>query len=260
MNQDHRAGGQEQVPVDLTRLPRHIAIVMDGNGRWAKQRGLPRVAGHRAGVKVVRDIVRASGELGLEVLTLFAFSTENWLRPRAEVSALVRLLITTIRNEIAEINRSNVKILVIGRWDEFPAAARREVAEAIAQTANNTGLRLILALNYGGRREIVEAAKRLAQDLLDGKHRLSEVDDALFASYLDTAGLPDPDLLIRTSGEMRISNFLLYQLAYTEMCVTPILWPDFRREHFYAAIRDYQQRERRFGRTSAQVRMAVTDR
>lgn len=248
------------MPVDLTRLPRHIAIVMDGNGRWARQRGLPRVAGHRAGVKVVRDIVRASGELGLEVLTLFAFSTENWLRPRAEVSALVRLLITTIRNEIAEINRSNVKILVIGRWDEFPASARREVAEAIAQTANNTGLRLTLALNYGGRREIVEAAKRLAQDLLDGKHQLSEVDDALFASYLDTAGLPDPDLLIRTSGEMRISNFLLYQLAYTEMCVTPILWPDFRREHFYAAIRDYQQRERRFGRTSAQVRMAVTDR
>lgn len=244
----------------MTRLPRHVAIIVDGNGRWARQRGLPRAAGHREGVNVVRDIVRASGELGLEVLTLFTFSTENWRRPKTEVSALMHLLLMTIRHEIAEINRNNVKIMVIGRWDEFPDAVRREVAEAIAQTANNTGLRLTLALNYGGRREIVEAAKRLAQDIIDGKHQMTEVDETLFASYLDTAGLPDPDLLIRTSGEMRISNFLLYQLAYTEMCVTPVLWPDFRREHFYEAIRDYQRRERRFGQTSAQVRVAVPDR
>ncbi|MBI4552938.1 MAG: isoprenyl transferase [Candidatus Latescibacteria bacterium] len=249
---------QDASALDRTRLPRHIAIIVDGNGRWAAQRGLPRVVGHREGVNVVRDIVRVAGELGLDVLTLFTFSTENWRRPKTEVSALMRLLIATIRSEIEEINRNNVKIMVIGRWDELPEAARREVAYAIAQTSKNTGLRLILALNYGGRREIVEAAKRLAQDIVDGKQHLAAVDETLFASYLDTAGLPDPDLLIRTSGEMRISNFLLYQLAYTEICVMPVLWPDFRREHFYAAIQDYQTRERRFGRTSAQAQVAVS--
>lgn len=260
MNRDIQRPEQLLAEIDKSRLPRHIAIVMDGNGRWARQRGLPRVVGHRAGVDVVRDIVRASGELGIEVLTLFTFSTENWRRPEAEVSALMRLLIQTARSEIAEINRNNVRITAIGRWDEFPEATRQAVADAIAQTQNNTGLQLNLALNYGGRREIVEAAKRLAQDILDGKQPLSGVDETLFASYLYTAGLPDPDLLIRTSGEMRISNFLLYQLAYTEIWVTPVYWPDFRREHFYEAIRDYQKRERRFGQTSSQVAIAALDR
>lgn len=246
--------------IDNTRLPRHIAVVMDGNGRWAKQRYLPRSVGHRAGVNVVRDIVRASGELGIEVLTLFTFSTENWNRPKSEVSRIMRLLIQTARGEIAEINRSNVRITVSGRWAELPEATRQAVADAIAQTANNTGLNLNLALNYGGRREIVDATKRLAQDIMDGKIDLDDVDETRFESYLYTAGLPDPDLLIRTSGEMRISNFLLYQLAYTEIYVTPVYWPAFRRTHLYEAILDYQKRERRFGLTSTQIEAPVRDR
>jgi undecaprenyl diphosphate synthase len=239
--------------LDPGRLPRHVAIVMDGNGRWAKQRLLPREVGHRAGVNSVREIVRASGELNLNVLTLFAFSTENWKRPGWEVSALMRLLIQTVRSEVAEIDRSNVRITVSGQWEDLPDLTRQAVAEAIEQTADNTGLTLNLALNYGGRQEIIEAARRFARQVREGQRDPDDLDESLFASYLYTAGLPDPDLLIRTSGEMRISNFLLYQLAYTELYISPVLWPDFSRLHFYQILQDYQTRERRFGRTSEQV-------
>ena len=239
--------------IDQDRLPRHIAIVMDGNGRWARSRGLPRAVGHRAGVNVVREMVRVCGELGIEVLTLFTFSTENWNRPKSEVSALMRLLIQTARSEINEIDRNNVRVVVSGRWQDLPDATRDAVADAQKQTAKNTGLKLNLALNYGGRREIIDATKKLVHDIQAGKHSIDDIDEELFESYLYTAGLPDPDLLIRTSGEMRISNFLLYQLAYTEISVTPVRWPEFSRNHLYKAILDYQSRERRFGRTSAQV-------
>lgn len=259
MNQANHEEERLLAEIDKNRLPRHIAIVMDGNGRWAKQRHLPRSVGHRAGVNVVRDMVRVSGELGIEVLTLFTFSTENWNRPQTEVSRLMRLLIQTARGEIAEINRNNVRITVSGRWKELPEATRQAVADAIAQTAGNTGLQLNLALNYGGRRDIIDATKHLAQDILDGKLTIDDIDETRFESYLYTAGIPDPDLLIRTSGEMRISNFLLYQLAYTEIHVSPVYWPEFRRKHFYEAIIEYQKRERRFGRTSAQIEMTVPD-
>jgi undecaprenyl diphosphate synthase len=253
MSRDPQAEQAILAELDRTRLPRHIAIVMDGNGRWAKQRGLPREVGHRAGVNAVRDIVRAAGELGLEVLTLFAFSTENWKRPKWEIAALMRLLIQTVRSEVREIDRNNVRVTVSGRWDELPEATREAVQYAIDQTADNTGLQLNLALNYGGRRDIVEAAQRLARDVLAGTCRPEDIDETRFASCLYTAGLPDPDLFIRTSGEMRISNFLLYQLAYTEIVVSPVFWPDFSRLHLYQAIRDFQRRERRFGRTSEQA-------
>lgn len=253
MNQDSLDEQTLLESIDRNRLPRHIAVVMDGNGRWARQRGLPRQVGHRAGVNTVREIVRVAGEMDIEVLTLFAFSTENWKRPKWEVVALMRLLIQTVRSEVEEINRSNVRITVSGRWDELPGATREAIQNAINRTAANTGLRLNLALNYGGRREIIEAAQQVARDVRDAKYQPEDIDETRFASYLYTAGIPDPDLLIRTSGEMRISNFLLYQLAYTEIHVTPVLWPDFSRYHFYQALQDYQSRERRFGKTSEQV-------
>lgn len=239
--------------IDPERLPRHVAVVMDGNGRWAKQKGRPRQVGHRGGVHAAREIVRTAGELGIEVLTLFAFSTENWSRPKWEVTALMRLLIQSIRGEIAEINRSNVRILVSGQWDEMPEANQEAIKFALDETATNTGLKLNLALNYGGRREIIEATRRIAEAARAGDIIPDEIDEPLFESHLYTAGLPDPDLLIRTSGEMRISNFLLYQLAYTEIVVSPVFWPDFNRDHFIKAILDYQSRERRFGKTGDQM-------
>ena len=238
--------------LDPGRMPRHVAIVMDGNGRWAKQKGRPRQVGHRAGVHTVREIVKAASELGIEVLTLFAFSTENWNRPKWEVTSLMRRIIQSIRGEIAEINRNNVKITVSGRWDELPAANQQAIRFALKKTGHNTGLKLNLALNYGGRREIIEATRRIAEDIQEGKLTPDAINEPLFESYLYTAGLPDPDLFIRTSGEMRISNFLLYQLAYTEIVVSPVLWPEFTRQHFYQTIREYQSRERRFGRTGDQ--------
>jgi len=239
--------------LDPGRMPRHVAIVMDGNGRWAKKKGRPRQVGHRAGVHTVREIVKAASELGIEVLTLFAFSTENWNRPKWEVTSLMRLIIQSIRGEIAEINRNNVKITVSGRWDELPEANQQAIRFALKKTGHNTGLKLNLALNYGGRREIIEATRRIAEDIQEGKLTPDAINEPLFESYLYTAGLPDPDLFIRTSGEMRISNFLLYQLAYTEIVVSPVLWPEFTRQHFYQTIREYQSRERRFGRTGDQM-------
>lgn len=228
-------------------LPRHIAIIMDGNGRWARKKGLPRLAGHHEGINSVRDIVRACGELGIEVLTLYTFSLENWNRPRKEVFGLMRLLLKTIRREVDELDSNNVKVITIGNLADLPEYARRGMENAIERTKDNTGLILNLALSYSSRKEILDAVRRIVEE---GKR---EVDEQTFSGHLYTAGLPDPDLLIRTSGELRISNFLLWQLAYTEIYVTDVLWPDFRREELYKAVEDYQQRERRFGKVSEQI-------
>ena len=237
----------------LGELPRHIAIIMDGNGRWAKQRGLPRVVGHREGVKAVRDVVEACGELGIEVLTLYTFSTENWRRPREEVSALMKLLLRTLRKEMDELIRKNVRLMVSGDVDRLPEDAKGGIGEGIERTRQNKGLVLNLALNYGGREEIVWTIRQIAQRVSEGKITPGAIDTETVQRFLYTSGLPDPDLLIRTSGEFRISNFLLWQLAYTEIYITDVLWPDFRRDDLYEAIEDYQRRERRFGRVSEQV-------
>lgn len=226
------------------KIPQHIAIIMDGNGRWAKQRGLPRIAGHRAGAEAVREVVRACGEFGVKVLTLYAFSVDNWVRPKNEVSALWKLLKLYLMQEIKELNENNVQLRTIGRTSELPDFAQEELAKAIRNTSSNTGLILNLALNYGGRAEIVDAVKRI---LKEEKPKTSGLTEENFSSYLYTDGLPEPDLLIRTSGEMRISNFLLWQLAYTEIWITNILWPDFRKKNLIDAILDFQKRERRFG-------------
>ena len=229
-------------------LPAHIAIIMDGNGRWAKRRGLPRTAGHQAGVKAVKRIVRAAGDLGVSVLTLFTFSQENWKRPRSEVSAIMKLLYETTKREINELDENNVRLITTGRIEELSPKRRQILHEAMEKTKDNTGLILNLALNYGGRTEILDAVKRIASDVRENRLNPDELDEQSFSGYLYTNGLPDPDLLIRTSGEMRISNFLLWQTSYTELYVTDILWPNFTARDFYEAIWDYQNRQRRFGR------------
>jgi undecaprenyl diphosphate synthase len=235
-------------------IPTHIAIIMDGNGRWAKRRGLPRVAGHREGVKSVRDVVEACAQLGVKYLTLFAFSTENWRRPKEEIDTLMKLLIKTLRSETEKLHKNDIKLMAIGDIDSLPKEVRKELKEAMEKTKNNKRMVLNLALSYSGRWEIIEAVKEIARDVKKGKVKIEEIDDKLFSNYLKTAGIPDPDLLIRTSGELRISNFLLWQIAYTELYITDCLWPDFRRKHLYEAIRDYQRRERRFGMTSEQIK------
>ncbi len=235
-------------------IPTHIAIIMDGNGRWAKRRGLPRVAGHREGVKSVRDVVEACAQLGVKYLTLFAFSTENWRRPKEEIDTLMKLLIRTLRSETEKLHKNDIKLMAIGDIDSLPKEVRQELKEAMEKTKNNKRMVLNLALSYSGRWEIIEAVKEIARDVKKGKVKIEEIDDKLFSNYLKTAGIPDPDLLIRTSGELRISNFLLWQIAYTELYITDCLWPDFRRKHLYEAIRDYQRRERRFGMTSEQIK------
>ncbi len=234
--------------IDKRRLPIHVAIIMDGNGRWAKKRDLPRTAGHEAGVDAVREVVRAASEIGIKYLTLYTFSVENWKRPREEVAALMRLLSHTTRREIDELNRNNVKLITTGRIDEFSLSRRKALSLGRDKTKNNTGLVLNLALNYGGRTEIVDAVRAIALAVHSGHIRPGEINEALFSDYLYTVGLPDPDLLIRTSGEMRISNFLLWQTSYTEMYVTDILWPDFGRSDLFKAIIEFQKRERRFGK------------
>lgn len=239
--------------IDKTRLPRHIAIIMDGNGRWAKERGQDRVYGHHEGVLSVRDIVNACGEIGIPYLTLYAFSVENWSRPKAEVDALMELLVNTIRKEIEELKKKNVKLHVIGDFETLPEVCQRELNEAKEMTAGNNGVNLILALSYSSRREIAQAAKKIAEDVKEGKISSNSIDDNLFATYLDTAAFPDPELMIRTSGEHRISNYLLYQLAYAELYFTPVHWPEFRKANLLEAIINYQQRERRFGKTSEQI-------
>jgi undecaprenyl diphosphate synthase len=229
------------------RIPSHVAIIMDGNGRWARSRGLSRIRGHWAGVDSIREVVRAAGELGIRYLTLYAFSVDNWKRSRREVSSLMSLLKRFLKKEERELNRNNVRLQAIGRIDALPEDVQRAIETAVRGTAGNTGLTLVLALNYGARSEITDAVRALCSRSARGELAPEDVDEALISRSLSTAGMPDPDLLIRTSGEMRVSNFLLWQISYAELYVTPVYWPDFRRPHFVQALLDYQGRERRFG-------------
>jgi undecaprenyl diphosphate synthase len=228
-------------------LPRHVAIIMDGNGRWAGARGLPRVAGHREGVKAAREAVRTAGRLGIEYLTLYAFSSENWSRPAAEVDFLMRLLESSVDAELPSLLENNVRLRILGDLDTLGEGVRRSVERAVQATQGNTGLTLLIALNYGGRREVVRAMRRLAARVARGELAPEAIDEGDVAGALDTAGVPDPDLLIRTSGEYRLSNFLLWQVAYTELVVLPTLWPDFSAGDLYRAVAEYQRRSRRFG-------------
>ena len=240
--------------IDMLRLPSHIAIIMDGNGRWAKEKGEDRLYGHLHGVESVRNIVEGAAELGIKYLTLYAFSTENWDRPEYEVSGLMELLVDTIRNEVPTLNKNNIRLHVIGDVDMLPDAAKNELKEALNETSVNTGLNLIMALSYSSRWEIVHAVKNIAADVKAGKLQPDTITQETIQQYLTTRNYPDPELMIRTSGEYRISNFLLYQLAYSELYFTHTLWPDFRKENLYAAILDFQSRERRFGKTGEQIK------
>jgi len=241
-------GSPEEVlvrKIDFERLPSHIAVIMDGNGRWARAQGKPRVEGHRAGIASVRDTVEAGAQMGLRVLTLYAFSTENWKRPRYEIWTLMNLLKEYLRRELQTLVDNNVRLQVVGRWRELDPSVVKEVERAIKATSGGTGMVLNIALNYSGRCEIVDACRRIVADWASGKR--ADIDEETLGRYLYTAGQPDPDLMIRTSGEQRISNFLLWQLAYTEIWMTDTLWPDFRRSNLFEAILDYQGRDRRFG-------------
>jgi len=239
--------------INKGNLPRHIAVIMDGNGRWAKKQGAARLFGHKNAIKAVRDTTEGCAELGVECLTLYAFSTENWSRPQQEVQGLMTLLVSTINDEVPTLMKNQVSLHTIGDTSQLPEKAQRKLQEAIDKTANNTGLKLILALNYSGKWDLTNAMKNISIDVESGHLSSSEISQELLSKYLSTSGYPDPELLIRTSGEMRISNFLLWQMAYTEMFFTPVLWPDFRKEHLHEAILSYQQRERRFGKTSEQL-------
>jgi undecaprenyl diphosphate synthase len=231
--------------VDLDRLPQHIAVIMDGNGRWAKKRHLPRIAGHRAGIRAVRQAVEACARLGVPYLTLYAFSVENWKRPHTEISLLMSLLREYLKKEIAELNKQNIRLGVIGRISELPKAVQRDLENALEKTRQNTGLHLTLALNYGARSELVDAVREIMAN--SRNNGLATIDETTLSSHLYTRGVPDPDLLIRTSGELRLSNFLLWQAAYSEIWVTDTLWPDFTQKDLFQAIIDYQRRERRYG-------------
>ncbi len=231
----------------------HVAIIMDGNGRWAKSKSQPRIFGHRAGVKTVRRITELAGELGIETLTLYTFSSENWNRPKMEVSALMNLLLDTITREVEDLHRNNVRLTVIGDLDSMPKGPRSGMLAGIKKTAKNTGLNLNLALNYGSRQEILHAVQSIGTDVKKGKLDVSDINDQTISKYLYTSEINDPDLLIRTSGEFRLSNFLLWQLAYTEIFVTPVYWPAFEEKDFLEAICDYQKRERRYGQVSEQI-------
>lgn len=233
--------------IDQNKLPQHIAIIMDGNGRWAQKRGLPRKFGHRAGVESLRDIVKICSELNVQVLTVYAFSTENWKRPREEVNVLMELLVEYVDKEIEELCQNGVRVNPIGRLQELPSSARQALNIALERTRDNNGLILNLALNYGGRSEIVDAVKAITGKVEKQGLEAVRIDEKVVSDHLYTAGQPDPDLLIRPSGDFRISNFLIWQLAYTEFWLTPVLWPDFRRVHLLRALVDYQRRERRFG-------------
>jgi len=239
--------------IDLQKLPRHVAIIMDGNGRWAKGKGKLRVFGHHNGVLSVRDVVEGAGELGIQYLTLYTFSAENWNRPKFEVTAIMELLISTINKEIEKLMKNNVRLNAIGDLAQLPGKCHRELDNAINKTSVNTGLVLTLALSYSSRQEIVQSAKSLAAKVKSGELQPDDIDEKMFEDNLYTGGMPNPELLIRTSGEYRISNYLLWQIAYAELYFTSKLWPDFRREDLYEAILDYQKRERRFGMISEQV-------
>jgi undecaprenyl diphosphate synthase len=242
---------KEQINMD--RLPRHIAIIMDGNGRWAQEKGQDRLYGHFHGVESVRDIVEGAAELGIEYLTLYAFSTENWDRPEYEVIGLMELLAETIRKETETLNKNNIRLHVIGDTKMLPEYARKQLEESLEITSRNTGLNLIMALSYSSRWELLQAVKNIAEDVKAGKLDPAVISQDTLQQYLTTSQLPDPELMIRTSGEYRISNFLLYQLAYAELYFTQVRWPDFRKENLYEAILDYQKRERRFGKTGDQI-------
>ena len=235
------------------RLPKHIAIIMDGNGRWAKQQGNARIFGHRNAIKAVRDVCEGCAELGVGYLTLYAFSTENWNRPKMEVSALMDLLVSTINSETETLIKNNIRLNAIGRLTDLPEKVLTNLKEAISKTKDNTGLTLTLALSYSSKMELVDAFRKIAADVKDGKISADQIDDTVISQSLYTGDMPDPDLLIRTSGELRISNFMLWQLAYSELYFTSTFWPDFDKEELYKAIVDYQQRERRFGMTSEQL-------
>ncbi|MDO7853919.1 isoprenyl transferase [Hymenobacter convexus] len=239
--------------IDTQNIPAHVAVIMDGNGRWAKQRGGLRMFGHQSAITAVRETVEEAAELGVRYLTLYAFSTENWNRPALEVMALMQLLVHTIRQETATLLKNSIRLESIGDISTLPNNCQRELAEAMELTKAGTRMTLVLALSYSGRWDLTQAARRMAADVANGQLQPADVSEKTVASYLVTASMPDPELLIRTSGEQRISNFLLWQLAYTELYITDLLWPDFRKEHFREAIRAYQRRERRFGKTSEQV-------
>lgn len=232
------------------RIPEHVAIIMDGNGRWAAKRNKPRTFGHEAGVRAVREAVKACGELGIKYLTLYTFSSENWKRPKSEVAALMSLLSRTTRRELDELIKNDVKLMTIGRIAGLSVSRRKVLANAVERTRNNKGLVVLLALNYGGRTEILDAVKAISNSVRAGIIDMQEIDDNLFSSFLYTSGIPDPDLMIRTSGENRISNFLLWQTSYTELRIIDTLWPDFGRQELFEAVADYQERERRFGKVS----------
>jgi undecaprenyl diphosphate synthase len=239
--------------IDLTKLPSHIAIIMDGNGRWAKKKGAMRIFGHRNAVKAVREVTEGCGELGIKFLTLYAFSTENWSRPKEEVEGLMELLVNTLKAEIKSLMENKVKLMTIGETSHLPEDCQKNLAWAIDKTRENTGLTVVLALSYSGRWELTQAVKAIAEEVKSGALTPEGVNEKAIEQHLQTVGIPDPELLIRTSGEMRISNFLLWQIAYTELYITPTLWPDFRKESLFEAIWSYQQRERRFGKTSEQM-------
>ncbi|MEO6037579.1 MAG: isoprenyl transferase [Saprospiraceae bacterium] len=235
-------------------IPRHIAIIMDGNGRWAKQKGMPRVLGHHSGVKSVREVTEAAAEIGVGYLTLYAFSTENWNRPPAEVTALMALLVETIKGEIRDLNKNGVRLLAIGNLEALPAISYKTLMQGIEATKNNTRITLVLALNYSAKWEILHATRILAEQARQGLLRPADITENVFENALSTSGIPDPELLIRTSGETRISNFLLWQIAYAELYFTPVFWPDFGKKELFEAILSYQRRERRFGMTSEQIK------
>jgi undecaprenyl diphosphate synthase len=238
--------------IDFNKLPVHVAIIMDGNGRWARQHGMPRLFGHKAGVKSVREVTEAAAELGINYLTLYAFSTENWNRPELEVLGLMSLLVETIQSELKTLQENKIRLLTIGDLSKLPERTKSALLKAIEDTSGNTGLNLVLALNYSSRWEILSAVNRIIEESKNAPDT-APVDENRFTTYLSTAGIPEPELLIRTSGEHRISNFLLWQMAYTEFYFTPVFWPDFRKAMFCEAIRDYQKRQRRFGKTSEQI-------
>ncbi|KJS06557.1 MAG: UDP pyrophosphate synthase [Flavobacteriales bacterium BRH_c54] len=243
----------ENINLDKNNIPQHIAIIMDGNGRWAKNHRKPRVFGHKKGVVSVKSVVEGAAEIGVKHLTLYAFSTENWKRPKFEVTALMQLLVNTITNEINELHKNNIRLSAIGNLNNLPTECYNELMRAVEKTKDNKGLNLILALSYSAKWEISEAVKKIAEDVVNKNIEIDNINEELLTKYLTTCNVPDPELLIRTSGECRISNFLLWQIAYSELYFTNILWPDFRKENLFQAIMDYQNRERRFGLTSEQL-------
>jgi undecaprenyl diphosphate synthase len=244
-----------QVTIDKDNLPRHIAIIMDGNGRWANVRGLPRIAGHREGVRTVRKITQICGKLGIQTLTLYTFSSENWKRPAVEVGALMKLLVSSLRKEVSDLMKNNVRFTVIGDMNKFDQQIQNELINAFQKTKNNSGLNLNLALSYGSRQEILYATRKLVEKVILGEIEIKDISEDLFSQMLHTKNLSDPDLLIRTGGEFRISNFLLWQIAYTEIHITDLYWPEFDKRDLMNAIYDYQNRERRFGKTSAKAQV-----